>query len=84
MFIGIGSLQEAGDDNISSETTTVLEIGKRRPEYLSSDAAERYAQEAGCSGPKIARNDDCLEGSEHLLPGQEDVVYHSSGTIFRC
>ncbi|CAG9536893.1 unnamed protein product [Cercopithifilaria johnstoni] len=71
--------RESGNDSVTSEETAVLEIGKRRSVYLTSTAAERYGQEAGCSVAKITRNDDCLECSERLLP-QSDSMYHDAGS----
>ncbi|VDK27229.1 unnamed protein product [Gongylonema pulchrum] len=56
-----------------------MKIGKRRSEYVSSDAAGQYVQEDGCSVPKMTRNDDSVESSEHLISVRDDVVYHSSG-----
>lgn len=73
-------LQESGNGNVTPETTAVLEIGKRRSVYLTDTGAEQYGQEAGCSVAKIARNDDCLGSSEHLLP-QGDNVYHDGGML---
>ncbi|MCP9262812.1 hypothetical protein DINM_005777 [Dirofilaria immitis] len=48
--------------------------------YLTSTAAEQYSREAGCSVPKITRNDDCLESPERLLP-QGDSVYHATELV---
>uniref|UniRef100_A0A915Q0A9 BED-type domain-containing protein n=1 Tax=Setaria digitata TaxID=48799 RepID=A0A915Q0A9_9BILA len=71
--------REANSDNVASDGTAVLEIGKRRPIYLGNATTEQYGQEAGCSVPKISRNDDCLESPERLIP-QGDSVYHDTGS----
>uniref|UniRef100_A0A1I8ENX0 BED-type domain-containing protein n=1 Tax=Wuchereria bancrofti TaxID=6293 RepID=A0A1I8ENX0_WUCBA len=71
--------REPGNDSVAPEATTVLEIGKRRPMYLTNAGAQQYGQESGCSVTKIPRNDNCLESPERLLP-QGDSVYHDTGS----
>ncbi|VDM99453.1 unnamed protein product [Thelazia callipaeda] len=75
---GCRRIAEASNDSDTSDTTNVLEIGKRRSVYLASAPTEQYGQEEGCSVPKIARNDKCMENTEHLM-SQRNNVYRGSG-----